>query len=52
MFRLLGGVVAVDLAVLPSATHVTLMERVDWLISMRWRIPWRAHAGGHAGMMY
>lgn len=42
MFRLLGGVVAGDLAglprfrlaVLPSTTHVTLIERVDWLISM------------------
>jgi pimeloyl-ACP methyl ester carboxylesterase len=42
MFRLLGGGVAGDLAglpnsrlaVLPDTTHVTLMNRVDWLLSM------------------
>jgi pimeloyl-ACP methyl ester carboxylesterase len=42
MFRLLGGGVAGDvaglpnsqLAVLPGTTHVTLVERADWLLSM------------------
>jgi pimeloyl-ACP methyl ester carboxylesterase len=42
MFRLLGGGVAGDgsglpnsqLAVLPGTTHVTLVNRADWLISM------------------
>ncbi|WP_342379513.1 alpha/beta hydrolase [Myxococcus stipitatus] len=42
MFRLLGGGVAGDLhglprarlAVLPGTTHVTLVSRVDWLLSM------------------
>jgi pimeloyl-ACP methyl ester carboxylesterase len=42
MFRLLGGGVAGDLAglprarlaVLPGTTHVTLVDRADWLISM------------------
>ncbi len=42
MFRLLGGGVAGDLAglpssqlaVLPGTTHVTLVERSDWLVSM------------------
>jgi pimeloyl-ACP methyl ester carboxylesterase len=42
MFRLLGGGVAGDLvglprsqlAVLPGTTHVTLIERTDWLLSM------------------
>ena len=42
MFRLLGGGVAGDvaglprsqLAVLPGATHVTLVDRADWLLSM------------------
>ena len=42
MFRLLGGGVPGDLyglprswlAVLPGTTHVTLMERADWLVSM------------------
>lgn len=42
MFRLLGGGVAGDvvglpisqLAVLPGTTHVTLVERTDWLLSM------------------
>jgi len=42
LFRLLGGGVAVDLtglpraqlAVLPGTTHVTLMERTSWLVSM------------------
>ncbi len=42
MFRLLGGGVAGDieglpparLAVLPGTTHITLMERTDWLHSM------------------
>lgn len=42
MFRLLGGGVAGDLvglprsqlAVLPGTTHVTLLDRADWLISM------------------
>lgn len=42
MFRLLGGGVAGDLAglprsqlaVLPGTTHVTLVDRSDWLISM------------------
>jgi pimeloyl-ACP methyl ester carboxylesterase len=42
MFRLLGGGVAGDiaglpnsqLAVLPGTTHVTLVERADWLVSM------------------
>ncbi len=42
MFRLLGGGVSGDaaglphsqLAVLPGTTHVTLVERADWLLSM------------------
>jgi pimeloyl-ACP methyl ester carboxylesterase len=42
MFRLLGGGVVGDvaglpnsrLAVLPGTTHVTLVERADWLVSM------------------
>ncbi len=42
MFRLLGSGVAGDLAglprsqlaVLPGTTHVTLVERADWLLSM------------------
>jgi pimeloyl-ACP methyl ester carboxylesterase len=42
MFRLLGGGVAGDnvglprsqLAVLPGTTHVTLVDRADWLVSM------------------
>jgi pimeloyl-ACP methyl ester carboxylesterase len=42
LFRLLGGGVAGDLvglprsqlAVLPGTTHVTLMDRVEWLVSM------------------
>ncbi len=42
MFRLLGGGVPGDavglphsqLAVLPSTTHVTLIERADWLLAM------------------
>ncbi|MHB1132042.1 MAG: alpha/beta fold hydrolase [Chloroflexota bacterium] len=42
MFRLLGGGVVGDLvglprarlAVLPGTTHVTLLERTDWLLSM------------------
>jgi pimeloyl-ACP methyl ester carboxylesterase len=42
MFRLLGGGVMGDLAglpssqlaVLPGTTHVTLVDRADWLISM------------------
>jgi pimeloyl-ACP methyl ester carboxylesterase len=42
MFRLLGGGVAGDiaglprsqLAVLPGTTHITLVDRADWLISM------------------
>ena len=42
MFRLLGGGVAGDLvglprsqlAVLPGTTHVTLVDRADWLTSM------------------
>lgn len=42
MFRLLGGGVAGDLvglprsrlAVLPGTTHITLVERADWLVSM------------------
>ena len=42
MFRLLGGGVAGDnaglpnsqLAVLPGTTHVTVVTRVDWLVSM------------------
>lgn len=42
MFRLLGGGVAGDiaglpssqLAVLPGTTHITLVERADWLLSM------------------
>ena len=46
VFRLLGGGVAGDdasgrphiprsqLAVLPGTTHVTLIDRVDWLLSM------------------
>jgi hypothetical protein len=41
-FRLLGGGVAGDmaglprarLAVLPGTTHVTLVQRADWLASM------------------
>jgi pimeloyl-ACP methyl ester carboxylesterase len=42
MFRLLGGGVMGDLAglprsrlaILPGTTHVTLLERADWLVSM------------------
>jgi pimeloyl-ACP methyl ester carboxylesterase len=42
MFRLLGGGVPGDLvglpraqlAVLPGTTHVTLLQRTDWLVSM------------------
>ena len=42
LFRLLGGGVAGDLvglpraqlAVLPDTTHVTLVDRADWLVSM------------------
>jgi hypothetical protein len=42
MFRLLDGGVAGDvaglprsqLAVLPGTTHVTLVDRADWLLSM------------------
>jgi hypothetical protein len=42
MFRLLGGGVPGDLvglpraqlAVLPGTTHVTLLRRTDWLVSM------------------
>jgi pimeloyl-ACP methyl ester carboxylesterase len=42
MFRLLGGGVAGDivglpksqLAVLPGTTHITIMHRADWLVSM------------------
>ena len=42
MFRLLGGGVAGDvvglpnsqLAVLPGTTHVTIVDRADWLVSM------------------
>src|SRR5205085_11105499 len=42
LFRLLGGGVAGDLvglprsqlAVLPGTTHVTLVDRADWLVSM------------------
>lgn len=42
MFRLLGGSVAGDvaglprsqLAILPGTTHVTIVERADWLVSM------------------
>lgn len=42
LFRLLGGGVPGDiagmprsqLAVLPGTTHVTLVERADWLLSM------------------
>jgi hypothetical protein len=42
MFRLLGGGVVGDLvglprswlAVLPGTTHVTLVDRAEWLISM------------------
>ena len=42
MFRLLGGGVVGDiaglphsqLAVLPGTTHVSLVERADWLVSM------------------
>ena len=42
MFRLLGGGVMGDLtglprsrlAVLPGTTHVTLLERANWLVSM------------------
>jgi pimeloyl-ACP methyl ester carboxylesterase len=42
MFRLLGGGVAGDvsglpssqLTVLPGTTHVTLIDRADWLLSM------------------
>jgi pimeloyl-ACP methyl ester carboxylesterase len=42
LFRLLGGGVSGDavglpqsqLAVLPGTTHVTLIERADWLLSM------------------
>jgi hypothetical protein len=42
IFRLLGGGVIGDLhglprsrlAVLPGTTHVTLMQRADWLASM------------------
>jgi hypothetical protein len=42
MFRLLGGGVVGDLvglpasqlAILPGTTHVTLMQRADWVTSM------------------
>ena len=41
MFRLLGGVSGDNvglpnsqLAVLPGTTHVTLIQRADWLLSM------------------
>ncbi|WP_269850261.1 hypothetical protein [Methanosarcina horonobensis] len=42
MFRLLGGGVAGDLtglprsrlAVLPGTTHITLIERAEWLLPM------------------
>jgi pimeloyl-ACP methyl ester carboxylesterase len=42
MFRLLGGRVAGDvaglprsqLAVLPGTTHITLVDRAEWLLSM------------------
>ena len=42
MFRLLGGGLADDvaglpnsrLAALPGTTHVTLVDRADWLVSM------------------
>jgi hypothetical protein len=42
MLRLLGGGVMGDLAglprsqlaILPGTTHVTLLERADWLVSM------------------
>jgi hypothetical protein len=42
LFRLLGGGVAGDitglprsqLAILPGTTHITLVDRADWLLSM------------------
>ncbi len=42
LFRLLGGGVAGDvaglprsqLAIIPGTTHITLVERADWLLSM------------------
>jgi hypothetical protein len=42
MFRLLGGGVLGDfvglppsrLAVLPGSTHITVMQRTEWLLSM------------------
>jgi hypothetical protein len=42
IFRLLGGGIPgdnvglanVQLAVLPGTTHITLVDRADWLISM------------------
>jgi hypothetical protein len=42
MFRLLGGGVAGDLvglprsrlAILPATTHISLVHRADWLVSM------------------
>ena len=42
MFRLLGGGVMGDiaglpnsqLAILPGTTHVTVVDRADWLVSM------------------
>ena len=54
MFRLLGGGVPGDLAglprsrlaVLPGTTHVTLVDRADWLTSMVTRVSRRAHAKG------
>src|SRR5204863_3682236 len=44
MFRLLGGGVAGDvaglprsqLAVLPGTTHITLVDRADWLVKAAW----------------
>jgi hypothetical protein len=33
-FRLRGGGVAGDLAGLPATTHVTLVDRADWLVPM------------------
>ncbi len=33
MLRLLGGVPG-DLAVLPGTTHITIVDRADWLTSM------------------
>ena len=34
IFRLLGSGVAGEIASLPGTTHITLVDRVDWLLSL------------------